>query len=250
MFSPFSAPGTVVVAVLLLIYLIICGTHFPNYFQLTINSAKNARRLCSVNRITTPPIVRERLSDPVGGVAKAVTRFDFTVIECDRSATLRSFHTITTVAAVLLPFFLEFFAGVIDAKECLITSFVSRKLPVVAREVEAVARPPQRQRRRRVPFLSSTSSQESRRHRVGLLRNAALLLLCWVLKAISVLVETVMVDPLKIFWVLTNSTYLGNVPQRITKRGQWIGSLAWLVFIGCHGETYDNGRYLSSWWSG
>lgn len=32
-----------------------------------------------------------------------------------------------------------------------------------------------------------------------------------VLHAVRVLVETVMVDPLKIFWVLTNSTYLGNV---------------------------------------
>lgn len=57
---------------------------------------------------------------------------------------------------------------------------------------------------------------------------SALHIVLLALNAVRVLVGTVMVDPLKIFWVLTNSTYLGNVP--------WMGGMG------------DKARELGGWW--
>lgn len=51
------------------------------------------------------------------------------------------------------------------------------------------------------------------------------------LKTVSALVRTVMVDPLKIFWVLTNSTYLGNVPRSINEKVFWWQSV-WYFICG------------------
>lgn len=188
MWSPFSllyCRAVIVAPAILLCYLLICWT---TYLQLAINVQVVAihRLFPGVDILIIVATSDCVPSSPGGSTSDKVIRepcLDFIVIECEKSV---------------------LYSAVRDGgKNNLITS-----KPSLSSEVE------QKNRKRQIP-ASSTSWPASPLHSQLALHIAlALLQLLFlvVLKTVSVLVKTVMLDPLKILWVLTNSTYLGNVP--------------------------------------
>lgn len=195
MWSPFSllyCRAVIVAPAILLCYLLICWTTFDNYLQLAINVQVVAihRLFAGVDILIIVATSDCVPSSPGGSTSDKVIRepcLDFIVIECEKSV---------------------LYSAVRDGgKNNLITS-----KPSLSSGVE------QKNRKRQIP-ASSTSSSSSwpappLHSKLALHIALALLQLLFlvVLKTVSVLVKTVMLDPLKILWVLTNSTYLGNVP--------------------------------------
>lgn len=211
--------GVVVAAVvqaILLINQLICWQHSRNYFQLLINDPvvdeidpNDGQKLppsyASLNRRPSPQRLSRIVKDSPNQkelcrIGKPKCRHSID-IKCEKRAP----HFSGTCVLVLTTIPITASAAAVPGEPTNILSPPSS--PLVASWLQ---------------FWISFSEKPSTEPRQTTSTAPLLLLgvhlplyvLLVALKTVSELLGTVMVDPLKIFWVLTNSTYLGNVPRQ------------------------------------